>query len=375
MRRAVASVWAVILTAFFVQTANGLQTSLLSVRAGLEAFHPVTIGIVMASYYVGYSAAPLASRAVIGRLGHVNTMGIGALCAAAVIAAHAFVVTPVAWAVFRMVSGFALSSLYIGAESWIHDRVDNEKRGRVFSIYMVVQLIAMTLAQALLSAGDPRTALPFLLAAGLFAVGTAPVLLARGTAPHRAPPEPFNIVRLFLASPLGAIATVLSGVTWSIVFTFGPNYAQRSGFDLHQVSLYMALAMIGGGLLQFPLGWLSDVTGRRLTIGLMSAGGIAVALLGLWADGHGDAAKYLASALTGALVFPMYAISCAHTNDAVAPQNRVAAAAGLVLLFGLGSIFGPLACGGAVAAMGTGGLFVVLAAALSVSLAAAAITR
>lgn len=375
MRAAVVSVWAVILAILFIQTANGLQTSLLSVRAGIEAFPAWTIGIVMASYYVGYSAAPLASRAVIGRIGHVNTMWIGAVCAALAIMAHALLVAPVAWAALRLLSGFALSSLYVAAESWIHDRVTNAQRGRVFSIHMVVQMIAMTTAQMLLSVGDPKSAAPFLLSAGIFLLGGLPALFARRTAPHRAPPEPFSIVKLFLASPLGAIATVLSGVTWSIVFTFGPVYAQHSGFDLRQVSLFMALAMIGGAIVQFPMGWLSDAMGRRLTIVLMSAGGIVVGLLGLWANGEGDVAKFAASLLIGGLIFPMYAISAAHTNDAVAPQNRVAAAAGLVLLFGLGSIFGPLLSGGAITAMGPGGFYVVLAAASGLSLAAAAATR
>ena len=90
MRAAVVSVWAVILAILFIQTANGLQTSLLSVRAGIEAFPAWTIGIIMASYYVGYSAAPLASRAVIGRIGHVNTMWIGAVCAALAIIGACF---------------------------------------------------------------------------------------------------------------------------------------------------------------------------------------------------------------------------------------------------------------------------------------------
>lgn len=375
MRAAVASVWAVIATIFFVQTANGLQTSLLSVRAGMEAFPAWTIGIVMASYYVGYSAAPLTSRAVIGRMGHVNTMWIGIVCAALVIAAHAFLVTPVAWAVLRLVSGFALSSAYVGAESWIHDRVANDKRGRVFSIYMVAQMVAMTIAQLLLGAGNPKSVLPFLLSAAIFLVGAVPVVGARHTAPHRAPPEPFSILKLFLASPLGAIATVLAGVSWSIVFTFGPVYAQRSGFDLTHVSLFMALAMVGGSLLQFPLGWLSDAIGRRVTIALMSAGGIAVSLFGLWADGQGDLMKYIASGVVGGLIFPMYAVSAAHTNDAIPPQSRVAAAAGLILLFGLGSIFGPLVVGGVITALGPSGFYVVLAATLTASLAAAAVTR
>jgi len=227
----------------------------------------------------------------------------------------------------------------------------------------------------LLGAGDPRSVMPFLLAAGLFAIGALPTLFSRQSAPERAPPEPFNIGKLFRASPLGAIATVLAGVTWSIVFTFGPVYAKKSGFDLHHVSMFMALAMVGGALVQFPMGWLSDAVGRRPTIALMSAGGIAVALLGLWADGQAEAWKFAASALVGGLVFPMYAVSCAHTNDAVAPQSRVAAAAGLVLLFGIGSIFGPLISGGAVTGLGTGGYYIVLAVASAMSLAAAAATR
>jgi len=375
MRAAVASVWAVIVTIGFVQLANGLQTSLLGVRAGMELFPAWTIGLIMASYYVGYTAAPLASSRIIGRIGHVRTMTVGALIAALMISAAAYLVTPVAWAALRAISGFALSSLYVGAESWIHDRVENANRGRVFSIYMVVQMIAMTGSQFLLNAGNPRTAVSFLLAGGLFAISCVPVIYARSSAPDHAPPEPFGILKLFFASPLGAIVTVLAGVSWSIVFTFGPVYAQRSGFNLYQVSLFMAVAMLGGAVIQFPMGWLSDAMGRRLSIALMSLGGVAVSLFGIWADGRGMTEKFAASALVGGLIFPMYAISAAHTNDAVAPQNRVSAAAGLVLLFGLGSIFGPLLSGGAVSALGASGYYVVLAATLVASLAAAAVTR
>ncbi len=375
MRRAVMSVWAVIATIFFVQTANGLQTSLLSFRAALEGFTPVVIGIVMASYYVGYSAAPLASRFIIGRAGHVRTMAFGIAAAAVVIALHPLLIAPAAWAVLRLVSGFVLSSGYVAAESWIHDRVANDKRGRVFSLYMVAQMIAMTLAQLLLMTSIPKSAWPFLIAAAIFAIGVIPIVYARNTAPDWVPPDPFGLVRLFRASPLGAVVTVLAGVSWSIVFTFGTIYAQRSGFDVVHVSLFMALAMVGGALIQFPFGSLSDAIGRRPTLAIMSAGGIAVSLLGLWADGQGDLAKYAASFFVGGFIFPIYAISAAHTNDAIAPQNRVAAAAGLVLLFGLGSIFGPLAVGGVVTAMGAAGFYVVLAATLAASLAATAITR
>ena len=375
MRAAVASIWAVIVTIGFVQLANGLQTSALGVRAGIEAFPAWMIGVIMASYYVGYSSAPLASRSIIGRAGHVRTMTLGALFAAFAIAAHAYLVWPIAWVVLRVISGFALSSLYVAAESWIHDRVENANRGRVFSIYMVVQMIAMTGAQMLLSVGDPATAFPFILAALLFAFSCAPVIYARRSAPDHAPPEPFGILKLFAASPLGVIATVLAGVSWSTVFTFGPVYAQRYNFDLYQVSVFMGAAMLGGAIVQFPFGWLSDAMGRRSTIATMSAGGVAVALFGLWEGNGGFIAKCVASFLVGGLIFPVYAISAAHANDAVASHNRVSAAAGLVLLFGGGSIFGPLLSGAAMSAIGTEGYYLVLAATTAASLAAAAIAR
>jgi MFS family permease len=183
------------------------------------------------------------------------------------------------------------------------------------------------------------------------------------------------LIHLFRISPLAVIVTALSGVSWSIVFTFGPIYAQRSGFDLAGVGFYMGLAMASGAIVQFPLGWLSDAVGRRLSIGLVTAVAACASLVGLWAVHRGAIAQDVASALIGAFVFPIYSLTAAHANDSITPSSRVAAASGLVLLFGLGSIVGPLATGWAITAMGPSGYFAVLAASMIASVAVAAATR
>ena len=375
VRIALKAAWVVIATTGVVQIANALQTDLLSVRAGIEQFPAWTIGLVMSSYYVGYSIGPLVGRTVVSRLGHVVTLMVTTACAAVAIAIHAFLISPVAWALLRIASGLALALFYTAVESWIHDRVGNAARGRVFATYMLVQMISMTLAQWLLSIGNPAHAGPFLLACALFASAMALPLAGRGHAPHRAPPEPFGLWRLFKVSPLGATVTVLSGISWSVIFTFGPVYAQRSGFNLRTTSLYIAMAMIGGAVMQFPLGWLSDHWGRRPTLVFMSAAALASSLFGFWADRNGIVSKEIASFLLGAFVFTLYAISAARTNDFIETKNRVAAAAGLVLLFGLGSIAGPLLSGAAVSFLGTGGYFIVLATVMSASLASAIFSR
>jgi MFS family permease len=374
VRAAVASIWAVIATVFIVQTANGLQTDILSLRAAME--FPVTLmGVIMAAYYVGYSAGPLLSHRVIERFGHVAVIVASAVMAGIAIVLHAFIVTVPAWAILRAVSGLVLAMLYVSLESWINERVENRIRGRVFSIYMVAQMVAMTLAQILLSTGDPRTVELFLLCGVVLALGGLPVFFARHRAPSRPPPEPFGILKLFAVSPMGVIATTLSGVAWSIVFTFGPVYAQGAGFDIKGVSLFMGAAMVAAAISQYPLGWLSDHIGRRFTIGLMCAGGALSAIFGWWADGQADVFKLAASAGIGATSFPLYSLTVAHTNDGVAPQSRVPAAGGLVLLFGLGSIVGPLISGFIVRANGPAGYFAVLLATMVSILAVAAATR
>src|ERR1700733_15363638 len=222
MRVALAAVWAVILSGGIVQTANGLQTELLGVRAGLEAFPPWSIGVLMAGYYVGYSSGPFLSRVVIRRIGHVYTIAIGLLFAAISILLHAVIVTPVAWTILRAISGIVLASTYVACESWISGRSENRVRGRVFSVYMVLQMAGMTFAQVLLASGDPKTIRPFALSALLFVAGAVPVLFSGRSAPAAAPPEPFGLVHLFRVSPLGAAATACAGILWSIFFTFGP---------------------------------------------------------------------------------------------------------------------------------------------------------
>ncbi len=372
MRSAVAAVWAVILVAFFIQTANGLQTDLIGFKAA-AVFSTGVIGLLAASYYVGFSLAPLVGRVVIGRVGHVTAISLTVVVAAAVILVMPLQVEAPAWSVFRVVSGFALSLSYVAVESWINDVVPNALRGRVISIYMFAQLVGMTLAQVLFGIGHAGNYSPFVLAALLFVLAAAPVLLSRRAAPSGAPPAPLGILALFRVSPAGASATVLSGVAWSTMFMFGPVYAQRIGLSVTGIGWFMGLAVAAGGLVQVPAGWISDTAGRRPVLVAIFVTGLVASLLGLVA--HGPLLSLVAVALAGGAVFPIYAIAAATVNDGITQQTRVAAASGLVLLFGLGSIVGPLACGWLMAAAGPAGFYALLAVAMATGIGVTALSR
>ncbi|MGD0191385.1 MAG: MFS transporter [Rhizomicrobium sp.] len=374
MRAALMAVWAVVLAASIIQTANGLQTDLLGVRAGLATFPPWSVGVMMAGYYAGFSLGPILSPFVVRTLGHTRAITFGAIVAGAIIIAHGLVVTPLVWTGLRAFDGFFLSTSYVAIESFINDRVGATSRGRVLSVYMVLQMVGMTFAQGLFLLADPATLIPFLLCAALFLFSAAPLRFV--PAGHDAAlPRPFGLIRLFRLSPLGTAATLLAGMSWSVLFTFGPVYAQRKGFSLNGIGLFMSLAMVSGALVQFPLGWLSDHFGRRRAVVLLCACATLAAGLGALFDRMPARLEYIAMALTGAFVFPLYALAAARTNDFVEPENRVAASAGLILLFGLGSIAGPLAAGSLMSLMGPQGFFIVLAATMAAGLAFAAMAR
>ena len=133
MRAAVASVWAVIVTIGFRAARQRVANeSFWESAPDSKHFRPWTIGIVMASYYVGYSVAPLTSRAIIARTGHAVTMAVGAAIAAVVIVAHGYLVTPVAWAATAGGIGiFALQPLCRGRELDSRSRRERQSRSRL----------------------------------------------------------------------------------------------------------------------------------------------------------------------------------------------------------------------------------------------------
>ena len=70
----------------------------------------------------------------------------------------------------------------------------------------------------------------------------------------------------------------------------------------------------------------------------------------------------LLGAAWGAIAFPMYAVSVAHTNDYAQADEYVMISSGLLLMYGIGAILGPFLAPAVMGLIGTAGLFVFTAA-------------
>ncbi|MCB1725276.1 MAG: MFS transporter [Gammaproteobacteria bacterium] len=334
----------------------GLLGTLLGVRATLSSFSDIETGLIMAGYYVGYIAGTMLVPRVIRNVGHIRAFAALASLAAACVLSFGLLVHPAVWLPLRIVNGLSVVGLYMVVESWLSEQSAGPSRGRIFSLYMMSTLFALGLGQFLLLVGDPGSLVPFALAAMLMALGVIPIAVTRVTAPQIATVVPVKLKELMKISPLGTVgalgAGMVNGAFWGMTAVFG----QRLDLGELQIALLMSSTILGGAVLQWPIGHLSDRFDRRNVLILVSfataavAAGVAVLIM------HGLPGLTLGAALYGGLMFSLYGISVAHTNDHIAHGQVLEATRGLLLVYGVGALFGPLLGGIAMQIAGPVGL-------------------
>jgi MFS family permease len=357
MVAAVASVWALLLGMALLMIGNGLQGSLLGVRASLEGFPTTVTGLVMSGYYVGFLAGSTLAPKLVARVGHIRVFGALASLASSAILIHAVLVQPAAWGLMRLVSGFCYAGLYVVAESWLNDQASNQTRGQLLSVYMVVSLGGMGLGQGLLNVADPAGAGLFILVSILVSLAVIPMLLSARTGPPFAALAKVSPGTLYRASPFGVVGIFGTVMAHGAFFGMGAVYGRAAGLSVPEISLLIGLWLTGGVVLQWPIGRLSDALDRRR---VLTAVTVAAALLALGAPfllGRSAAGLLAVVALFGGLTLPMYSLCIAHTNDFLKPEQMVQASGSLVLIGGIGASLGPVTAGAMMALAGPAGFF------------------
>ncbi|GMQ99171.1 MAG: MFS transporter [Acidimicrobiia bacterium] len=326
----------------FLMVGNGLVGSLIGVRADLDGFATVVIGVVMSMYYVGFLVGSLTIPRWLVSVGHIRVFAGLAALASATALTYSLLVAPVAWGVLRFVFGLCMSGLYVTVESWLNERASNETRGRLLSVYMLVVTLGLGTGQLLLGVASPAGSTLFILVGILISLAVVPVAMIRIPTPRDVIPVKLSLGGLWRTAPLGVLAVAVAGAAGSSVIALGAVYATKIGMDPALVGAFVAASMVGGALAQYPLGRLSDRVPRRRVILSMAALAIMVAVAGILVE-PGSALQFLVIGAYGGLAFPMYSVAVSQINDSMPGDQLVVAAAGIVFVFGVGSVVGPFA--------------------------------
>ena len=341
-RAALASSWAILLGFGILMLGDGLQGTLLAVRADLEGFSATLTGLVMSTFYIGFLIGSIMTPRITIKVGHIRVFAAYAAISSTAILIQSLAVTVPLWIAMRLISGFCFAGLYIVAESWLNDRATNETRGKLLSLYMVVTYIGIGAGQLLLNLANPLEFQLFILISILISVAVVPLLLSAGSPPTFHDSVRISLFELFRLTPLGIVSMFAVGLVTATFFALGPVYAQRIGLNIRDTSYFMTAAVIGTVLLQGPIGALSDRFDRRRVLTIVTILTSVTALICIPAEQVSTQALFLAIALFGGLAFPLYSVCIAYTNDHLKPKQMIAASGALVLVSGLGAIMGPI---------------------------------
>ncbi len=343
-----------------LQVGNTLQGTLLTVRGGLEHFSVTQIGLIGSGFSAGLVLGSLRADRLIHAVGHNRAFAALASVASAIALLHLMIIDPIAWAVFRFMTGFCFAGLLMAVESWLNSAATTTIRGQILGFYGMTGLCAGVIGQMLLPVADPQDFMLFCIASVILSLALVPVAVSRSTAPnHGEEHAALNLPKLYRQSPFGLVAAFLCGISTGAIYALGPYFAQQLGFSEVGIAIFMASITLGAFVTTWPVGWLSDRIDRRIVvIGLALVSSLALAGLVLVLPPEFqpppvvDALIFLA----GGMVLPTYSVVVAHVNDLVSPKEFIAASGGLLIVQGAGMATGPVLGGVVMSALGVDGL-------------------
>lgn len=336
----------------FLLVGSGLLTSLLSIRGGIEGFDTQTLGSLGSAFFAGYLAGSYAVPATIRRIGHIRAFALLTAAVACIALLHELIINAWFWALLRFLTGVAMVGLYTIIESWLNSYAQPVHRGRVFSLYMAVSLGALALAQQFLGWGEPSGHILFALAAVIVCAAVMPVSATRLSQPVVDGIASLGLRHLYNKAPVAFVTSLFSGLTQGAFWGMSVVWADKIGMGNADIASFMSASIIGGALLQWPIGLLTDRLDRGHVIAVVSLVAASLATLMFFADAERMGLVLVGGFFYGGFAFALYPLAVARMMDRLSPVEIFAGNGSLLFLHGIGAVFSPVIVGACMLLLG-----------------------
>lgn len=283
-----------------------------------------------------------------------------------------------ALAAARLALGVGMGIAIILGEAWVNELCGEKNRGTIVALYATsftaFQLLGPTLV-ALLGAQTPWVVL--LVSAGhLVALATVAFAMPEeGLHEHVEEPRSFSLAGFLRVAPALCMGVLFFSFFDSVVLSLFPVYASSHGYAVGIAAFMATVILLGDMLFQLPLGWLSDRLDRSSLHLLCGVGAMLIGLALPWLISQ-PSLLWPALMVLGAVAGGVYTLALVLIGQRFRGRDLVTANASAGMLWGVGSLLGPL-LSGSLMDLGPQGVPVALAlaAGLFVATAAASLRR
>lgn len=342
MRKVLRTVAPPLVSLIIVMLGSGFFNTYASLRISIEGYPSWVIGVLNASYYGGVMLGSIYIERLIDRIGHIRTFAICASINSAVILTQSFMIGPTSWTFFRFLVGVCSAGFFIVIESWLLLSTGIRSRGRILSFYMLILYLAQGFGQFMLNLSPIKSSLPFAITVFLSSLSVLPVCMMKSQGPLMLESSITNIFQILKKAPLGPIGCFIGGMIMSSFYALTPIFGQEINLSIMQISQLMGFTILGGLLLQWPIGHLSDIFNRRkVLIGVFCLLMALTLLLFYKQDAHYYTLLSL-MVLFGGICFTVYPLSITYTCDYFSEKSIVGITCTLLIIYGTGCVIGPL---------------------------------
>ena len=317
------NVFAIILAVMILQIAGGLLSMLTPL--GLEALGtaPQFIGGIAALYATGFMLGAWTAPAALASFGNIRLFAAAAAVTSAGSIALSLWYEPGFWAIVRIVQGVSFAYMFTSVESWLGQAVPDKSRGNVMGIYHTGAKLSLMIGPFFVAGLSPLDSRAYSWAALFLTLALVPICLTQQEQPE---------TRDRTTMPLGKLYRLAATA--------------------------LAAAWLGGLVIQWPAGRLSDRIERRLVIAVLSAvSGLAAMVIAIFGRSFGEIGVMLVLIVWGGGALTFYGLCVAHAIDRTPKGKIPQVMSGLLFIWAGGSIVGPLLSGIAMRAAGATGLF------------------
>ena len=334
----VRSVFSLLLTTAFLLTGHGIHMTFLPLMASDIGLSQTVIGISGSAYFAGFISGAMVTPHIIAKVGHIRSfttlMAVFLCC---------FQVLPMTdagwiWIVARFLLGAVMCGAYTVVESWLSDQADSRSHGRVLGIYTLVVLGAMAAGQGILGLTYGDAAKVFAVISILIGCAIIPVSLTSSLAPAPVPATRIDFMKLYRRSHTAFAGALGSGVVIGTFWTLGAVHVVSVTGNAEFAPTFVAVSILGGALVQYPIGIASDRIDRRHVLTFLCA---MSSLTAFYLSKATDTTSLLIGAAAfGAASNSLYAVSLAKAADNSERDEFVMIGSSVLLLNAVGAAIG-----------------------------------
>jgi len=340
------SIAAIVFSTVILQLGNNMIAPLLVLRASNAGENLGYVGLIPTAYGIGFVFGCFWGQKLINHVGLIRAFAVAAALLASLAIIMHLTSNTAGWIAIRGIMGCSIAIVSTCADSWVGRGTPTAMRGQVMGLYAAVTKLAHVSAPTLLAASIYVSDQGILIAASLFALSLVPVAMAKMPAPEEMMEKNgLSFRALFIAAPSSIAAASAVGLANGAVLNFLPIYGLSINFPMSEAVALLAYAHFGGLLMQWPLGLISDVVGRRavMATGLIVASAIAI-IISMQTSSAGNLIFWLVF-IWGGSALSIYSIALSHAIDHFEGDNLVSICATMLVTWSTASVMGPVLAG------------------------------